>query len=167
MSGYLDRQKRYWLAKVKKLKGTPNSVATGIACGIAVSFTPFVGAHLVLAISLAWILRGNVVAAALGTAFGNPWTFPFIWFSILYTGRKMLGTGYEGVADVDFAKLFSGAFDALVNMNFDVFWSDIWPILYPMMLGCIPYVLISWWLSYIFIKNILEKRRKKIMKREA
>ena len=49
MSDYWIKQKRYWLAKIKKLKGSPSSVATGIACGVAVSFTPFVGAHLFLA----------------------------------------------------------------------------------------------------------------------
>ena len=166
MRNYLNRQKRYWLAKIKRLKGTPNSVAIGIACGVAVSFTPFVGAHFVLAMSSAWILRGNVVAAALGTAFGNPWTFPFIWISVLYTGKKMLGLGYEGIANVDFVTLFSDAFKALVNFKIEAFWSDVWPILYPMIIGCIPYVLVSWWLSYVFFKNILEKRRK-IIKGEA
>ena len=167
MSGYWNKQKRYWLAKIKRLKGTPGSVASGIACGVAVSFTPFVGAHFVLAMSSAWILRGNIVAAALGTAFGNPWTFPFIWISILYTGRKILGAGYEGIADVNFTSLFSNAFKAVINMDFNAFWSDVWPILYPMIIGCIPYVLVSWWLSYIAIKGILEKRRKKIMRSGA
>lgn len=165
MSGFWIRQKRYWLAKIKRLKGTPNSVAIGIACGVAVSFTPFVGAHFVLAMSSAWILRGNVVAAALGTAFGNPWTFPFIWVSILYTGRKFLGGGHEMVANVNFVDLFAKAFDALVNLNFEVFLSDIWPVLYPMIVGCIPYVLVSWWLSYLFIRKILEKRRRLIRNR--
>lgn len=167
MKDYWSKQKRYWLAKIKRLKGTPQSVAKGIACGVAVSFTPFVGAHFVLAMSSAWILRGNVVAAALGTAFGNPWTFPFIWISVLYTGKKMLGRGYEGIADVNFTTLFSNAFKAVVNFDFSVFWSDIWPILYPMIVGCVPYVLISWWLSYIPIRNILEKRKRKLQKGEA
>ncbi len=167
MSGFWNRQKRYWLAKIKRLKGTPSSVAIGIACGVAVSFTPFVGAHFVLAMSSAWILGGNIVAAALGTAFGNPWTFPFIWLSVLYTGRVFLGMSSDGIANVNFATMFAKAFDALVNLDFRLFASDIWPILYPMIVGCIPYVLLSWWLSYIFVRNILEKRRKKIMKREA
>ena len=167
MGNFWNNQKRYWLIKIKRLKGTPDSVAKGIACGVAVSFTPFVGAHFVLAMSSAWLLRGNVVAAALGTAFGNPWTFPFIWISILYTGRKILGDGYEGIADVNFVKMFADAFDALVRFDFTLFFSDIWPILYPMIVGCVPYVLVSWWLSYIFIRDILEKRRKKIMKSEV
>ena len=160
MTGYWSRQKRYWIAKIKRLKGTPNSIAIGIACGVAVSFTPFVGAHFVLAMSSAWLLRGNIVAGALGTAFGNPWTFPFIWISVLYTGRKMLGEGYDGIADVNFGALFSDAFKALVNLDVVAFWHDVWPILYPMIVGSIPYVLVSWWLSYVLVKSLLEKRRK-------
>ena len=162
MSGYWNKQKRYWVAKLKRLKGTPNSVAVGVACGVAVSFTPFVGAHFVLAMASAWILRGNVIAAALGTAFGNPWTFPFIWISVLYTGRKMIGKGYEGIADIDFGMIFSEAFKALINFDFGLFWRDVWPILYPMIVGSIPYVLLSWWFSYIVVRNILLKRKKLI-----
>ena len=160
MPGYWNRQKRYWISKIKRLKGTPNSVAIGIACGVAVSFTPFVGAHLVLAMASAWLLRGNIVAGALGTAFGNPWTFPFIWISVLYTGRKMLGEGYDGIADVNFGVFFSDAFKALVNLDMVAFGHDLWPILYPMIVGSIPYVLVSWWLSYVLVKSLLEKRRK-------
>ncbi|MFR8207121.1 MAG: DUF2062 domain-containing protein [Alphaproteobacteria bacterium] len=33
------------------------------------------GFHLLLAALTAWIIRGNILASALGTAAGNPWTF--------------------------------------------------------------------------------------------
>ena len=57
----INRQsfQRYWRARFRRLKGTPNSIALGIACGVAVSFTPFVGAHLMLAMLVAWMMRGN------------------------------------------------------------------------------------------------------------
>ena len=148
-----------WLNKIKKLKGTPNSVAIGVACGVAVSFTPFVGAHLVLAMLTAWFLRGNVVAAVLGTAFGNPWTFPFIWASILYTGRKMLQGEGAQILNVNFETLFARAFRALIKLDFDLFFSDIWPILWPMMVGSLPYCLSAWWLTYIMVKKMLNKRK--------
>ena len=157
MSGFWSRQKRYWLAKIKRLKGTPNSVAIGIACGVAVSFTPFVGAHFVLEMSSAWILRGNVVAAALGTAFGNPWTFPFIWVSVLYTGRHMLKE--DGVNDIpiDFTTFFEKAMHAIINLDFHLFFEDIWPILWPMMVGCIPYYIVVWFVSYFTVRHMLDK----------
>ena len=56
MSGFWNRQKWYWIARIRKLKGTPDSIAVGVACGVAVSFTPFVGIHSVLALLSAWVL---------------------------------------------------------------------------------------------------------------
>ena len=167
MFKYLNGKIKRWLVKLKKLKGTPRSVATGVACGVAVSFTPFVGFHFMLASVMAWMMRGNIIAALLGTIAGNPWTFPFIWVSVLYTGKKFLGDGYNGIVDVNFAEVFTKAFNAIINLDFSAFMSDIWPIIYPMIVGCIPYVLISWWLSYLMIKSFLEKRRKRILQSEA
>ena len=46
----------------------------------AISFTPFIGLHALIAILLSWILGGSMAAAIIGTLFGNPWTFPFFWY---------------------------------------------------------------------------------------
>ena len=70
-------------------------------------FTPFVGFHFVLAAITAWIVRGNILASAIGTAAGNPWTFPFIWVSVLYTGRKILGLEYADAVNVNFETVFT------------------------------------------------------------
>ena len=150
-----------WLIKIVRLKGTTYSVAAGLACGVAISFTPFVGLHLVLGAVSAWLVKGNVLASAIGTAVGNPWTFPFIWLSILYTGRKFLGMGHEGIAEVDFSKVFANSFDALMHLNFDVFFRDVWPVVKPMAVGCIPYYVISWALSYYCVKMWLDRRNKR------
>ena len=40
---------------------------------------------------IAYIVRANIVAAAIGTVAGNPWTFPFIWLWTYWLGRKILG----------------------------------------------------------------------------
>jgi hypothetical protein len=36
--------------------------------------------HFVLSALLAYIARANIIASAIGTVVGNPWTFPFIWW---------------------------------------------------------------------------------------
>lgn len=154
--GGWQRYGKYLLLKLNRLKGTPKSIAAGVACGVAISFTPFVGFHFVLAAITAWIVRGNILASAIGTAAGNPWTFPFIWVSVLYTGRWFLGEGDNG-AKVEFLKVFEKSFHALMTFDFRFFFSDIWPIVWPMMVGCIPFYIVSWGVSYYLVKKGLDK----------
>lgn len=154
--GGWKRYGQYLLLRLHRLKGTPQSIAAGLACGVAISFTPFVGFHFVLAGVTAWIIGGNILASALGTAAGNPWTFPFIWLSVLYTGRKILGAA-AGAVQVDFIKFFERSFHALMTFDFSLFFHDIWPILWPMMVGCIPFYIVSWLITYYLFKSALEK----------
>ena len=70
LSGYLwpqggwKRYGRFILLKLHRLGGTPRSIAAGFACGAAISFTPFVGFHMILAAATAFLLRGNIIASA-------------------------------------------------------------------------------------------------------
>lgn len=163
--GGWKRYGQYLLLRLNRLKGTPDEIAAGVACGVAVSFTPFVGFHFVLAAVTAWLVRGNILASAIGTAAGNPWTFPFIWISVLYTGRKILGMDAVSGGNIDFIKLFDSAFQALIHFDFSLFLNDIWPILWPMIVGCIPYYIIVWIASYYCFRFLLcrlaERRVKK------
>lgn len=61
-------------------------VTAGLATGISVSFTPLLGTHFIQGFFFTWILRGSLLASAIGTVFGNPWTFPFIFFLTYKTG---------------------------------------------------------------------------------
>lgn len=145
------------LDRLEELSGTPQSIAAGFACGVAVSFTPFLGFHCILAAIMAWFIRGNVLAAAIGTIAGNPWTFPFIWISVLYTGRLILGGAYGQSTQVDFLHFFEKSTHALLSFDFSTFLTDIWPILWPMIIGCIPFFLIVWFITYYLLKTALLK----------
>lgn len=162
--GGWKRYGRYILLRLQRLKGTPKEIAAGVACGVAISFTPFVGFHFVLAAVTAWFVNGNILASAVGTAAGNPWTFPFIWVSVLYTGRHLLGT-YSEETKVAFIPMFEKATRALMTFDFRLFAADVWPILWPMMVGCVPFYFAAWFMTYYLMKNTLEKleagRRKK------
>ncbi|MFR1367894.1 MAG: hypothetical protein ACLSBF_05995 [Alphaproteobacteria bacterium] len=52
---------------------------------------------------------------------------------------------------------FEKATRALLHFDFDLFFQDIWPILWPMMVGCIPYYIAAWLASYYLVKKALEK----------
>jgi len=85
-----NRVLNYLVQRLLRLSGSSYSIAAGFACGAAVSFTPFIGFHFVLAIVLASLIRANILAAIFGTAIGNPWTFPFIFVLLHRVGVSIM-----------------------------------------------------------------------------
>ena len=85
--------------RIRRLKDTPHAIASGFTLGIAVSFTPLIGLHVILACLLTWAVRGNIIAALLGTLAGNPLTFPFIWALIYQVGAQISGAEPAGHFD--------------------------------------------------------------------
>ena len=83
----------YLRLRLTRISDAPHRVARGIACGVFVGCTPFFGLHLPLAAALAWAFRGNMVAALIGTAAGNPVTIPILAVLSLDLGRMILGVG--------------------------------------------------------------------------
>lgn len=165
---YIKKKTQKMMIRLKNLNGTPYAIAAGFACGIAVSFTPFIGFHMILAALTAWLIRANIVASAIGTLIGNPWTFPFIWISVLYTGRFMLGL--DAVTEkIDFTQIFESCFSSLLHLNFSSFTHDVWPVFYPMLIGCIPFYVATWLISYTMLKTGIEKihTRKQTAKKDA
>jgi uncharacterized protein (DUF2062 family) len=150
----------YWAQRISRLPGSVYSIAGGFACGAAISFTPFVGLHFLLGGIWAWCMRTNVIASAIGTAVGNPWTFPFIWVWIYNLGMWM---GFDNLAqknkNLDFAVLFSQAVDAALKFDFSYLSVITWPIIGPMLLGSIPTVAGVWLLFYYVIKYIINHYR--------
>ncbi len=74
-----SRSLRYGGKRILRITASPHAVAAGLAVGVFSAFTPFFGFHLIIAIVLAYVLAGNIAAAALGTTLANPLTLPFIW----------------------------------------------------------------------------------------
>ena len=132
---------RYWTFKLKRLQGSPYAIACGFACGASVSFTPFIGFHFILAAVLAWAMRGNIIASAIGTAVGNPWTFPFIWFGIMQIGTWILGyeAGQELPAELTFGAIFE----------------QPGTVLLPMLVGGLPTGVIVWVLIFFPIRRVV------------
>jgi hypothetical protein len=133
--GGVRRGAKYIAYRVVRLPGTAYSIAAGVAAGAAVSFTPFLGFHFVLGCLLALVTGGNVLASVIGTAVGNPWSFPFIW-SLIYTiGRWFLGMGEsEGISPA-------------LTMS-DIFHQPM-EVLYPMTIGAIPTAITAWIVFFI------------------
>ena len=146
------------LSKLSVLKGSPQSIADGFATGAAVSFTPFVGFHIIISLMVAKMLKQNGVAAVLGTIIGNPWTFPFIWWATLHTGNFLLyGELYPHA--VSFTTLFKELFHMVITLDFNGFISDIYPVFMPMLIGSIPFYIVVWYLFSKLIYKSLKKQK--------
>lgn len=78
-----NRTAKYYYLKFLRLQGDPHSLALGVAIGLFVGITPTIPLHTALIIVLAWILRGNILAALIAaTAISNPLTWlPQYYFS--------------------------------------------------------------------------------------
>ncbi len=85
------RAVQYIVYRVRRLPDPAHKISRGIAVGVFVCFTPFFGLHFLVAALLAWVIRGNVMAALMATFFGNPLTFPVIVSVSMELGRWMLG----------------------------------------------------------------------------
>ena len=127
--------------KITKIKDFPESVALGMAWGAAVSFTPLLGFHLIICYLGTWLMRGNLIAATVGTIIGNPWTFPFIFYLDYKIGTTIF---FNSVGYYEFKISF------LVE-NFEA-------LFYPTLLGSFPIALFVWFVTYNICKNFLIKR---------
>ncbi len=85
------RTLKYLGHRLRRIPDSPTRIARGVAFGVFISFSPFFGFHIIFALLMAKILRGNLIAAVAGTAIGNPLTFPFIIGAALKLGNFLLG----------------------------------------------------------------------------
>ena len=149
------RSTKYLRHRIFRLPGTPYAIAAGVACGAAVSFTPVVGFHFVLAALLAWLLRANIVASAVGTAVGNPWTFPFIWVWVYELGTWMGVGDALSAGDLDFTGLFAAILQALLRFDMIYLFETAWPIMTPMLAGSVPTAIVVWFVFYLLMKPMI------------
>ncbi|MGJ3260714.1 MAG: DUF2062 domain-containing protein [Rhodospirillales bacterium] len=152
------RATRYLLYRMGRLPGTGYAVAGGFAWGAAMSFTPFIGLHILLSILGAWLSRCSVVAAIIGTVVGNPWTFPFIWIWLYNSGVAMgFGQTVVDAEAMDFTALFGAVTEATLRGDWAFIGEYALPVLMPMMVAAIPTTVIVWVTFFLLLKPVIER----------
>lgn len=154
-----SRSLRYLGKRTLRLSATPHAIAAGVVAGVVSSWTPFIGVHVLIAVAIAYLVAGNMVAAAIGTAFGNPLTLPFIWAATWEVGHRILGNGDPEARSLDLEHSFSFA-------SLDSMWQ---PILKPMLVGALPLALLSgtilYAVLYIAVSKFQARRRERLAER--
>jgi uncharacterized protein (DUF2062 family) len=138
-----SRSGRYFLKRVLRLSGTPYAIAAGCAAGVFVSFTPFIGFHVLLTAALAWIIGGNVLAGLLASVVGNPLTFPFIWAGTYEIGQFLLSGRHSAAPTELHHQVLARSFH------------DIWPLIKPMMVGALPVGLIAGSIVFVLVYRMV------------
>jgi hypothetical protein len=141
---------RQLITRFKQLNGDPHYVALGMAIGVFISVTPTIPFHTVIALFLAFILRGSKAAAAIGVWFSNPVTIPLFYKGSYDVGVSILGnsapfsTEYESILE-------------LLKLGADV---TIAMITGGVVLGILPAIAAYFITRRIFIKLRLRKKSK-------
>lgn len=150
----------YILQRVKRMSGTPTSIAIGAAWGVSVSFSPFIGLHLLLGMMLAFVTRGNMLACLFGTLVGNPWTFP-LFFYLEY----QLGSGVIWFATGETSQMAS-SMQAFIGMFLANPAATIGILFAPILVGCLIFGIIAWFATFGFVywavKGWREHRKRRL-----
>lgn len=101
-AGGFKRATRYVIHRMSRLPDEPHRIARGIFAGSLIGFLPLPGLQFVAAWGAARLMRGNVLAALLGTFNTNPLTTPFFAVFAMTLGHWLLGVesplSAEGIA---------------------------------------------------------------------
>ena len=150
------RSAHYFAKRVLRLRATPHAIAAGVAAGVFASFFP-VGVHLILALAIAWLIAGNFVAAALGTAVGNPLSIPVIWGTTYEVGFMILHSGEPGSIQ---PSNIGGLID---QVGIAALWE---PLFEPMIVGAVPLGLLFAATAYALtrwaVAAVRERRRTRL-----
>lgn len=137
---------QYTQHRLRRLPDSPERVARGVFAGVFVSFLPLFGFHFLSGALVALLLRGNIIAAIIGTFLGNPLTYFAITWVALRVGYWLRGRDWgEGAAMDSIGGAFSEAWADLRHNVLSIFtsdtahWGGLWHfydnVYYPFLIG--------------------------------
>ena len=169
------RAGEYIAHRISRLSDTPHRIALGLACGVFVCFSPLFGLHFLYAALLALVVRGNVLAAIIGTFAGNPVTFPAIAAVCYRTGFWILGMGGAETAMDTFRDAFRDAYTTGWSNVLAVFgpepaaWGGVWnlgqSIMLPYFVGGLVWGTVAAVAFYFVTRPLIQAYQKRRMKR--
>lgn len=151
------RSVRYLGWRVVRLGGSAHGLALGVAIGVFVATLPILGFQFLFAGLLAWLVRGNVPAALLGTFWANPLSLPLLWLSSHWLGSAVIGspatlTAAELLATLDQVRaslLTPGA------VTLSAVYGLLWPVWKPLLIGSLPIASVCAVLFYGLTFNLI------------
>jgi uncharacterized protein (DUF2062 family) len=145
---------RRFFERLLHVHDTPHRTALAFALGVFLGFSPFLGLHTVLGISLAFLFGLNRVAVIVGIYSDLPWIMPQ-WYALTTAmGAWFMGTGIPSGYTIRLRNLFDiSLFDA-------EFWRQLarlaepllWPYAVGSTIGAALLALVAYWIALWFIE---------------
>ncbi len=148
---------RKWTEVLLHVHDTPRRTAAAFAVGVFFGFSPFLGLHTVLALSVAFIFGLNRLAVLIGVYSNLPWIIA-AWYALTTAiGAWMLGTRLPPGFVQRVAELFS------LSLFQVEFWRqmahDMRPLFWPYFVGSLLGAALLCALSYFLTAGFLEARK--------
>ena len=154
------RPARYLAKRILRLSASPHAVAAGVAAGTFSAFTPLLGFHVILALALAYLMAGNLLAAALATTVANPVTIPLIAIATFRVGERVLGI--RSAEAVSASELFH----MLEHLELSELWQ---PVLKPMLAGAgllgVSAAMLSYGVTRFAVRSFKARRHARLVER--
>jgi len=81
----------HFIRNLLMLEDTPEHIARAFALGVFLAFSPLIGLHLFLGLTLPFVFNLNRIAFLLGVFINNPWTLIPIYAAGTYLGGLIIG----------------------------------------------------------------------------
>lgn len=152
----LYRRLRYQVLRLRKLSGSPHSLALGCAVGVFMGIMPVLPLRSVLIFLIAIPARANVIAAiVLGTVIANPFVI-VLWYSVALTCGNML------VANAVTWERVSAVLDSIGQAGFAESLSLVatigWDVVFVLLAGGFLIALPAGIVSYVVALRYFSKR---------
>jgi uncharacterized protein len=144
---------RRWMEALLHIHDTPERTAAAFALGVFFGYSPFLGLHTVLALSVAFVFNLNRVAVLVGVYSNLPWTIA-AWYALTTAGGAwLMGTRLppefgETIRQMFSLTLFSAEFWRRMAREMRPL---LWPYVVGSLLGAAALAAVAYWLTRGFI----------------
>lgn len=149
---------RYLKLRIVRLSHAPEPLARAIACGVSVSFFPIFGVHALMGIALAFVMRANILAAALATIIVPPVLLPLLFSLDFLVGRKILR--YFGVygqgSEADYVQKVMAVDQNTLVYHFDEMMLHFQEFFLPAFIGSFIFMILVWPAAYMAAHKLIE-----------
>lgn len=160
----IGRTGKYYYLRLLRLRGTPHSLALGVAIGVFVGITPTIPLHTITVLALTIIARSSFLAGLIASLLVcNPLTYVPIYYLALKIGNLVTPfyLNWERVQEVLSIVLSDASFETRLKPLVSLGYEAVIVMLAGGILLAAPFALASYYLFYFLIVTFRKKRREK------